>query len=165
MCPIHAEDGGYKWGDHGKLYKGPDAKKKAEAQAAAAHAHGYRGDAGMDEQTDKLEARFKELDARRKKLNRDSKEYADLSKDMDDIHKEMEKLRNFKADATEAEVSERIKREYERGHPLKQAEAIAYSELGEPKKDAARLDAAQICALHAGVEELEKRLDRLAHRK
>lgn len=42
--PIHPEDGGYQWGGHGKVYHGPDAKKKAEEQAAAAHAHGYKGD-------------------------------------------------------------------------------------------------------------------------
>lgn len=42
--PIHKEDGGEQWGNHGKVYHGPDAKKKAEAQAAAAHANGYTGD-------------------------------------------------------------------------------------------------------------------------
>ena len=43
--PIHKEEGGYQWGNHGKVYHGPEAKKEAEAQAAAAHAHGFQGDA------------------------------------------------------------------------------------------------------------------------
>jgi hypothetical protein len=42
--PIHQENGGEQWGQHGKVYHGPDAKEKAEKQAAAAHAHGYKGD-------------------------------------------------------------------------------------------------------------------------
>ena len=42
--PIHKVSGGYEWGNHGKVYHGPDAYKKAAAQAAAAHANGYRGD-------------------------------------------------------------------------------------------------------------------------
>lgn len=39
--PVHKEDGGYQWGHHGKIYHGKDARKKAAAQGAAAHAHGY----------------------------------------------------------------------------------------------------------------------------
>jgi hypothetical protein len=34
---------GYRWGSHGKLYKGSNAKKKAGAQGRAAYASGYRG--------------------------------------------------------------------------------------------------------------------------
>jgi len=34
---------GYQWGGSGKIYRGEDAKKKAEAQGRAAYAHGYRG--------------------------------------------------------------------------------------------------------------------------
>lgn len=41
--PVHKTDGGYKWGNSGKLYKGKDAKKKAEAQGRAAYANGYKG--------------------------------------------------------------------------------------------------------------------------
>lgn len=46
--PIHkakAPNGktGVQWGKHGKIYTGTGAKKKAEKQAAAAHAHGYKG--------------------------------------------------------------------------------------------------------------------------
>lgn len=37
--PIRKVKGGYKWGDHGKVY--PD-KKQAAAQAAAAFANGYK---------------------------------------------------------------------------------------------------------------------------
>ena len=44
--PIHKEGSGEQWGNHGKVYHGPNAKEKAEKQAAAAHAHGYRGDEG-----------------------------------------------------------------------------------------------------------------------
>lgn len=43
--PIHKEGSGEQWGNHGKVYHGPDAKEKAEKQAAAAHANGWRGDA------------------------------------------------------------------------------------------------------------------------
>ena len=42
--PIHPENGGEQWGNHGKVYHGPDAKEKAAKQAAAAHANGWRGD-------------------------------------------------------------------------------------------------------------------------
>ena len=38
--PIHKVPGGYKWGEHGKVYK---TRKDAEHQAAAAYAHGYKG--------------------------------------------------------------------------------------------------------------------------
>ncbi|MHB8391453.1 MAG: hypothetical protein ACYDBH_18045 [Acidobacteriaceae bacterium] len=44
--PIHKAGSGEQWGNHGKVYHGPDAKEKAEKQAAAAHANGFRGDAG-----------------------------------------------------------------------------------------------------------------------
>lgn len=33
----------YQWGNHGKKYRGKDAKEKAARQGRAAHAHGYRG--------------------------------------------------------------------------------------------------------------------------
>ena len=80
--PIHKEGSGYEWGNQGKVYHGKNAREKAEKQAAAAHANGFKGD---------------------------------------------------KESSHEKDISQRIKREYERGHPLKQAEAIAYSELGEDK--------------------------------
>jgi len=34
---------GYRWGGHGKLYTGPDAKGRAAAQGRAAYANGYKG--------------------------------------------------------------------------------------------------------------------------
>jgi len=34
---------GYQWGSHGRVYYGAGAKDKAEAQARAAYASGYRG--------------------------------------------------------------------------------------------------------------------------
>ena len=34
---------GYRWGGHGKIYTGPDAKGKAAAQGRAAYANGYKG--------------------------------------------------------------------------------------------------------------------------
>lgn len=34
---------GYKWGDHGKVYRGPGAKARAEKQGRAAYANGYQG--------------------------------------------------------------------------------------------------------------------------
>lgn len=37
--PIHKVPGGYKWGEHGKVYP---TKKQAEAQAMAAYASGYK---------------------------------------------------------------------------------------------------------------------------
>jgi hypothetical protein len=41
--PVHrTSSGGYQWGGHGKIYHGKDAKKKAAAQGAAAHASGYQ---------------------------------------------------------------------------------------------------------------------------
>jgi hypothetical protein len=38
--PIRKVAGGYKWGSHGHTYP---TRAGAEAQAAAAYAHGYRG--------------------------------------------------------------------------------------------------------------------------
>lgn len=38
--PIHKVSGGYKWGQHGKVYK---SRKGAAKQAAAAYANGYKG--------------------------------------------------------------------------------------------------------------------------
>lgn len=41
--PIHkTKGGGYQWGKSGKLYFGPNAKQKAEKQARAAYANGYK---------------------------------------------------------------------------------------------------------------------------
>lgn len=43
--PVHSvAGGGEQWGRHGKVYHGPDAKQKAQAQGRAAYANGYRGD-------------------------------------------------------------------------------------------------------------------------
>jgi hypothetical protein len=38
--PIKKVPGGYKWGNHGKVYK---SRAGAARQARAAYAHGYRG--------------------------------------------------------------------------------------------------------------------------
>ncbi len=40
--PTHKVKGGYRWGKHGKIYRGAGAKAKASAQGKAAYAHGYR---------------------------------------------------------------------------------------------------------------------------
>jgi hypothetical protein len=41
--PVHkTKDGGYQWGNSGKVYYGKDAKKKAEAQGQAVLASGYK---------------------------------------------------------------------------------------------------------------------------
>ena len=37
--------GKFQCGNSGKVYSGPSAKKKAQKQAAAAYANGYKGDA------------------------------------------------------------------------------------------------------------------------
>lgn len=39
--PIKKVTGGYKWGNHGKVYS---SRAGAEKQAAAAYANGYKGD-------------------------------------------------------------------------------------------------------------------------
>jgi len=41
--PIKKVKGGYKWGKSGKLYTGKNAKKKAQRQARAIYASGYKG--------------------------------------------------------------------------------------------------------------------------
>lgn len=43
MAPVHRVNGGYRWGKHGKIYFGRDARKKAAAQGKAAYANGYKG--------------------------------------------------------------------------------------------------------------------------
>ena len=44
--PVHKviKDGkvGYRWGDSGKIYFGPQARQKAAAQGRAAYAAGYK---------------------------------------------------------------------------------------------------------------------------
>ncbi len=40
--PVRRVKGGYKWGQHGHVYK---TRRGAELQARAAYANGYRGDA------------------------------------------------------------------------------------------------------------------------
>ena len=41
--PIHkTKSGGWQWGNSGKVYYGAGAKQKAEKQAKAAYAHGYK---------------------------------------------------------------------------------------------------------------------------
>lgn len=42
--PVHKiKGGGWQWGEHGKRYRGKNAKAKAAAQGRAAYAHGYKG--------------------------------------------------------------------------------------------------------------------------
>ena len=41
--PIQKVAGGYRWGDHGKIYRGKGAKEMALRQAKAAFASGYKG--------------------------------------------------------------------------------------------------------------------------
>jgi hypothetical protein len=41
-CGIKGKSG-WKWGNSGKCYVGPGAKKKAGKQAKAAYANGYKG--------------------------------------------------------------------------------------------------------------------------
>jgi len=41
--PVRKVSGGYRWGGHGKVYKGKGARAKAAKQGRAAYAHGYRG--------------------------------------------------------------------------------------------------------------------------
>lgn len=40
--PVHKAKGGYKFGKSGKLYRGNGAKQKAEKQARAIYASGYK---------------------------------------------------------------------------------------------------------------------------
>ncbi len=40
--PVHKVGDGYRWGNHGKIYKGKGARAKAEAQGRAAYANGYK---------------------------------------------------------------------------------------------------------------------------
>ena len=40
--PVHKVKGGYKFGKSGKTYRGKGAKKKAQKQARAIYASGYR---------------------------------------------------------------------------------------------------------------------------
>ncbi|WP_155763548.1 hypothetical protein [Pantoea agglomerans] len=45
--PIHkTKGGGVQWGQHGKVYHGKGAMRKALKQAQAAYANGYKGDRG-----------------------------------------------------------------------------------------------------------------------
>ena len=60
--PIHKEGSGEQWGNHGKVYHGPDAKEKAEKQAAAAHANGFRGDGAEGADSEGSPTRMNELD-------------------------------------------------------------------------------------------------------
>jgi hypothetical protein len=41
--PVRRVGGGYRWGGHGKIYRGRGARKKAGKQGRAAYASGYRG--------------------------------------------------------------------------------------------------------------------------
>ncbi len=42
--PVHrVKGGGYRWGGHGKIYRGKGARARAARQGRAAYANGYRG--------------------------------------------------------------------------------------------------------------------------
>lgn len=41
--PVRKVSGGYRWGKHGKVYRGKGAKARAARQGRAAYAHGYKG--------------------------------------------------------------------------------------------------------------------------
>lgn len=41
--PVRKVRGGYRWGKHGKVYKGKGARSRAARQGRAAYANGYRG--------------------------------------------------------------------------------------------------------------------------
>lgn len=40
--PVRKVKGGYRWGRHGKIYRGRGAKARAARQGRAAYAHGYK---------------------------------------------------------------------------------------------------------------------------
>ena len=40
--PVHRADGGWQWGNSGKIYRGKGAKKKAMMQGAAIRATGWK---------------------------------------------------------------------------------------------------------------------------
>jgi hypothetical protein len=45
--PVHpVKGGGFQWGKSGKIYKGKNAQSKAEKQARAIYASGYKGQKG-----------------------------------------------------------------------------------------------------------------------
>jgi len=46
--PVKGQPGCYQWGESGKVYCGPNAKEKAEAQGRAIYASGYTGKAEME---------------------------------------------------------------------------------------------------------------------
>lgn len=41
--PVRRTGGGFKWGSHGKVYKGKGARAKAAKQGRAIRANGYGG--------------------------------------------------------------------------------------------------------------------------
>jgi len=41
--PVHKAKGGWRWGSHGKIYKGKNAKAKAAKQGQAVRASGWKG--------------------------------------------------------------------------------------------------------------------------
>lgn len=41
--PVHKVNGGYRYGKSGKVYRGKGAKQKAQRQAGAIYASGYKG--------------------------------------------------------------------------------------------------------------------------
>jgi len=53
--PIRKVNGGYKWGSQGKVYP---TRQGAEKQAAAAYAHGYKGEKSPRSRESKCARRF-----------------------------------------------------------------------------------------------------------
>jgi hypothetical protein len=56
--PIHRDTGGFKWGEHGKVYPTRD---EAEKQARAAYANGYEGKAEGGEVTNEMNELHKKI--------------------------------------------------------------------------------------------------------
>lgn len=56
--PVRKVKGGYKWGEHGHVYK---TRAGAERQARAAYANGYRGDSAdyRDDAHERLQAAYR----------------------------------------------------------------------------------------------------------
>lgn len=153
--PIHREGSGWQWGNHGKVYS---SRKDAERQAAAAHAHGYQGDADMAPNDwrglIKGLLKFFAEESREPEHSEDGGFAQDpLTAKGNEIMENMQKQYGpekgkqvFYAsknngtisgvDASREAISKKISEEVHKGHPVKQAVAIAFSELGEDQIDA-----------------------------
>lgn len=154
--PIHREGSGYQWGGHGKVYP---TRAGAERQAAAAHAHGYAGkdmapgEMGLlrkllskffseEEREPEHQAgdatpvnykgfRIEPIDDGRVRAM-EGRFVLGYYDSVEEAKAAIDYVRSKAAhDASHEEIARRIKHEYEKGHPLKQAIAIAFHEGGE----------------------------------